>query len=154
MAEVVSGVGADSKRTDNNISSRVSKIQREAKIQNATGGTYGQAGELTALAQGASTNVPGPSAAVAASSMVSNAASSSTGNISSSTPPVDVFAPGTQGIPETDGAPGNTPGRQPSDLAVPVAGPNELSVLARAIFASNPTPIWRRVVEAFDEEGV
>jgi hypothetical protein len=42
MAEIVSGVGADSKRTDNNISERVAKIQREAKIQNATGGTYGQ----------------------------------------------------------------------------------------------------------------
>ena len=34
MAEIVSGMGADSKRTDNNISERVAKIQREAKIQN------------------------------------------------------------------------------------------------------------------------
>ena len=146
MAEVVSGVGADSKRTDKNISSRVSKIQREAKIQNATGGTYGQSGELTALAQGASTNVPSPT-------MGAMPTAAPTVNRNPG-PPVDVFAPGTPGIPETDGAPGNTPGLQPNQLSVPVAGPNELSVLARAIYASNPTPIWRRIVEAFDEEGV
>jgi hypothetical protein len=69
-------------------------------------------------------------------------------------PPIDVFAPGDPNLPETDGAPGLTPGRQPSELNPPVAGPNELSVLARAIYASNPTPMWRRVVEAFDEENV
>lgn len=145
MAEVVSGVGADSKRTDNNISERVSKIQREAKIQNATGGTYGQAGELTSLAQGASTSVPTPSMNTmpAAPVPTSNAGL-----------PIDVFAPGNPNLPATDGAPGLTPGRQPSELNPPVAGPNELSVLARAIYASNPTPVWRRIVEAFDEEGV
>ena len=146
MAEIVSGVGADSKRTDNNISSRVSKIQREAKIQNATGGTYGQAGELTSLAQGASTNIPTP----AMNSMpAANAAARSNPSL-----PIDVFAPGNPNVPETDGAPGLTPGRQPNELNPMVAGPNELSVLARAVYASNPTPMWRRIVEAFDEEGV
>jgi hypothetical protein len=144
MAEIVSGVGADSKRTDNNISSRVSKIQREAKIQNATGGTYGQAGELTALAQGASTNVPLPTQ----TSMPTPAVNRNPG------PPIDVFAQGNPNVPDTDGAPGLTPGRQPSELTPMVQGPNELSVLARAIYASNPTPMWRRIVESFDEEGV
>ena len=144
MAEIVSGMGADSKRTDNNISSRVSKIQREAKIQNATGGTYGQAGELTALAQGAPTNVPTPAmGAMPAPTVVRNPG-----------PPIDVFAPGNPNVPDTDGAPGLTPGRQPSELTPMVQGPNELSVLARAIYASNPTPMWRRIVESFDEEGV
>jgi hypothetical protein len=144
MAEIVSGVGADSKRTDNNISSRVAKIQREAKIQNATDGTYGQAKELTALAQGASTNVPTPAMGAASTPTVNR----------NPGPPIDVFGPGNPNVPETDGAPGLTPGRQPGELNTPIAGPNELSILARAIYASNPTPMWRRVVEAFDEEGV
>lgn len=144
MAEIVSGVGADSKRTDNNISSRVAKIQREAKIQNATGGTYGQAGELTSLAQGASTNVPTPTMGAAPTPAPPR----------NPGPPIDVFGPGDPNLPETDGAPGLTPGRQPNELNTPIAGPNELSVLARAIYATNPTPMWRRVVEAFDEEGV
>lgn len=144
MAEVVSGVGADSKRTDNNISSRVSKIQREAKIQNATGGTYGQAGELTSLAQGASTNVPTPTMSSMPTPTVTR----------NPEPPIDVFGPGNPNVPDTDGAPGLTPGRQPSELTPMVEGPNELSVLARAIYATNPTPMWRRIVESFDEEGV
>jgi len=144
MAEIVSGVGADSKRTDNNISARVAKIQREAKIQNATGGAYGQAGELTSLAQGASTNVPTPTMGAAPTPTVAR----------NPGPPIDVFGPGNPNLPETDGAPGLTPGRQPNELNPPIAGPNELSVLARAIYATNPTPMWRRVVEAFDEEGV
>ena len=144
MAEIVSGVGADSKRTDNNISERVAKIQREAKIQNATAGTYGQASELTSLAQGASTNVPTPTQTSMATPAV----------IRNPGPAIDVFGPGDPNLPETDGAPGLTPGRQPNELNPPIAGPNELSVLARAIYATNPTPMWRRVVEAFDEEGV
>jgi hypothetical protein len=144
MAEVVSGVGADSKRTDNNISARVSKIQREANIQNATGGAYGERSNLTSLAQGASTNVPAPSITPMSTPLPTR----------NPRPAIDVFAPGNPNLPETDGAPGLTPGRQPNELDPPVAGPNELSVLARAIYATNPTPMWRRIVESFDEEGV
>lgn len=144
MAEMVSGVGADSKRTDNNISARVSKIQREAKIQNANDGSYGQRSDLTSLAQGASTNVPSPTQ----TSMPTPTVTRDPG------PPIDVFGPGNPNVPDTDGAPGLTPGRQPSELTPMVQGPNELSVLARATYAVNPTPMWRRIVEAFDEEGV
>ena len=144
VKQVVSGVGPDSKRTDNNISERVSKIQREAKIQNATGGAYQERSNLTSLAQGASTNVPTPAiGAMPAPTVTRNPG-----------PPIDVFAQGNPNLPETDGAPGLTPGRQPSELNPPIAGPNDLSILARATYASNPTPIWRRIVEAFDEEGV
>ena len=53
--EVVSGVGADSKRTDNNVSERVAKVQREAKIQEASGGQYGQRANLASLASGQQT---------------------------------------------------------------------------------------------------
>jgi len=40
--EVVSGTGKDARRTDKNISSRVQKIQRDANMKNATGGSYGE----------------------------------------------------------------------------------------------------------------
>ena len=152
MAEVVSGVGADSKRTDNNISARVSKIQREANIQNATDGAYGERSNLTSLAQGASTDVPAPSMGRITGPTAGAALTARTD--SNNGLPIDVFAPGNPNLAETDGAPGLTAGRQPSELNPPVAGPNELSVLARAIYATNPTPMWRRVVEAFDEENV
>lgn len=145
MAEIVSGVGADSKRTDNNISERVAKIQREAKIQNSVGGAYEERGNLTSLAQGASTEVSAP---------VMNPMPTRPRTDSNNGLPIDVFAPGNRDVPDTDGAPGLTAGRQPSELNPPVAGPNELSVLARAQYAMNPTPVWRRIVEAFDEEGV
>jgi hypothetical protein len=147
MAEMVSGVGANSKRTDNNISARVSKIQREAKIQNANNGSYGERSNLTSLAQGASTNVPAPA-------MGGMPAPAPVRTDSNNGLPIDVFAPGNPNLPATDGAPGLTPGRQPNELTPPVAGPNELSVLARATYAANPTPLWRSIVEAFDEEGV
>ena len=47
----VSGVGKGARRTDLD---RAAKIQRDAKIQNAAGGAYGQRAELQGLAQGAS----------------------------------------------------------------------------------------------------
>lgn len=91
--EVVSGVGANSARTDKNVSERVAKIQREAKVQNSSGGAYGQRAEMTSIAQGAPTTVP--SATMPSPSMVSQI------------PTVNAFAPGSgrEGIPLADGAP-------------------------------------------------
>jgi hypothetical protein len=138
--EVVSGVGANSNRTDQNISSRVSKIQREAKIQNATGGVYAQAKTNKELAQGASTNVPvvNPPRATPVASMRSKS----------------IFEqmnpnPG----PITDGAPGNTDGRQPEELPNPVDAPDNNALIARAIFMLDPTPQNRRNMESFMAEG-
>jgi hypothetical protein len=38
-------------------------------------------------------------------------------------------------------------------LMTPIDAPDQLSVLARAMYMANPTPQLRRIVEAFDEEG-
>ena len=138
--EVVSGVGANSNRTDQNISSRVSKIQREAKIQNATGLSYGQNKINAELAQGASTNVPMPS-----SMSAGPAASVRSGSIFDQMNP----NPG----PITDGAPGNTDGRQPEELPNPVDAPDNNALIARAMFMLDPTPQNRRNMEAFMAEG-
>lgn len=139
--EVVSGVGSDAKRTDNNISERVSKIQREAKVQNMSGGTYGQRADLTSLAQGASTNVPTPSVSMPSPSMVSQL------------PPVDAFAPGSgrEGVPLSDGAPYG-PGRGSDVQPLPVNAPNPDSIFVRAMAAANPeSRQLMMMVEAYNE---
>lgn len=143
VREVVSGVGADAKRTDKNISERVAKIQREAKIQNAPGGTYSQATQLQNLASGASTETP--QAVVGATP----APRTITSNLRMS--PLDQMNenPG----PITDGAPGNTPGRQPEELPGPIDGPDNNAILARAMFMMDPTPMNRRLLESFLQEG-
>ena len=143
VKEVVSGVGADAKRTDKNISERVAKIQREAKIENAPGGTYSQATQLQNLASGASTETP---QAVVGSTPAPRTIASS---IRMSSLDQMNENPG----PITDGAPGNTPGRQPEELPGPIDGPDNNAILARAMFMMDPTPMNRRLLESFLQEG-
>lgn len=140
--EIVSGIGKDAKRTDKNISERVAKVQREAKIQNATGGTYSQATQLQSLASGASTEVP---SAVTAPARVNTVATNVDTSFLNTVNPNPVTM--------TDGAPGNTPGRQPEELPAPVDAPDNNAALARAIYAIDPTPQNRRLVESFQQEG-
>jgi hypothetical protein len=91
VKQVVSGVGANSKRTDQNL---VSRIQRDAKIQNASGGTYGERGELTELAQeGAAATIAPDATAVGMNPMVGGL------------PTTDAFLPGDD-RPTSSGAPG------------------------------------------------
>ena len=147
VREVISGVGPDAKRVDlnnsNKVTERVKKLQREAKIQNATGGTYSQASQLQDIASGASTETP--QTVVGAGPVTRNIASSIRMN------PLDQVNdnPG----PITDGAPGNTPGRQPEELPGPIDGPDNNAILARAMFMMDPTPMNRRLLESFLQEG-
>jgi hypothetical protein len=123
--EKVSGMGANSSRTDNNVSERVAKIQREAKIQNASGGAYNNRQDLTALAGAASTD---------ASSVNMN-----TGTPVSQIPSISAFAPGSgrNGVPLSDGAPGG-PGRGAEAQAPTVEMLNPDSMFIRAMAKANP----------------
>lgn len=139
--EKVSGVGANSSRTDNNVSERVKKIQREAKVQNMSGGAYGQRAEMTSIAGGASTNVPTANVTMQEPSRVS------------SIPEVNAFAPGSgrNGIPLSDGAPGG-PGRGAEAQPLPVNAPNPDSIFVRAMAAANPeSRQLMMMVEAYNE---
>jgi hypothetical protein len=142
--EKVSGVGANSSRTDNNVSERVAKIQREAKMQNATGGSYGQRAEVTSIAQGAPTNVPTPSMP-----------SMPQGNpLVGTVDAVNAFAPGTQGVPLSEGATYG-PGAGQEVLPTPVDAIDQGSVLARAMLMANPNSRQLRLmVEAYNELGI
>jgi hypothetical protein len=123
--EKVSGMGANSSRTDNNVSERVAKIQREAKIQNSTGGAYTNRQDLTSLAGGASTDVP--------------SVNMNTGTPVSQIPSVSAFAPGSgrNGVPLSDGAPGG-PGRGIEAQAPTVEMLNPDSMFIRAMAKANP----------------
>jgi hypothetical protein len=139
--EVVSGVGADAKRTDNNVSSRVAKIQREANVQNASGGAYGNRADLTSIASGASTEVstPMPSGMPA-------------GAVTSAPPTVNAFAPGSGDVnPLSDGS-RLGPGRGTNAQPIPINTPNPDSIFVRALAASNPeSRQLMMMVEAYNE---
>jgi hypothetical protein len=137
MAEIVSGVGADAKRTDQNLSSRLGKINREAKIQNAPGAGYGVNKELSSLSQGAPTTTAPTEAPTPTAPTNANM--------------VDMFAPGTGQF--TDGVDYGTPGAGSEVLNQSITGPDQLGVLARAMYVANPTPQNRRLLEAFIQEG-
>jgi hypothetical protein len=139
--EKVSGVGKDSSRTDKNVSERVKKIQREAKIQNASGGAYTNRADLTSLAGGAPTNVPTPNMAMQEPSRVS------------SIPSVNAFAPGSgsQGTPLSDGAQYG-PGRGIEAQPLPIDAPNPDSIFIRAMAKANPeSRQLMMMVEAYNE---
>lgn len=139
IKEQVSGVGGNSSRTDNNISERVKKIQREAKVQNMSGGTYGQRAELTSIAGGAPTNVP--------------SVNMNTGTPISQIPSVGAFEPGSgrNGVPLSDGAPGGL-GRGEEAQPLPVNAPNPDSIFVRAMAAANPeSRQLMMMVEAYNE---
>ena len=141
--DVVSGVGKSAKRTDLNpsnlVSERVKRLQRDAKVQNAAGGAYGQAAQLQDIASGASTAQP-------------NSIVSSTPAATPTPRPKITEMQGGE-VPITQGAAGNTPGAGPEVLSQPVDSPDNAAILARAMFAVNPTPANRRLLEAFLQEG-
>ena len=142
--ETVSGVGKNATRTDKNLSERVARVQRDANIQNATGGAYGQRAELTQLAQGAPTQSPMPPV------MANGEMTARAGRVF---PSVGAFEPTQR--PNEDVSAGAATGAGPGQeaLMTPVDAPDQTAVYARALYAMFPSPATRRIVDAFEEEG-
>lgn len=137
VEQKVSGMGAKSNRIDRNI---VQRIQRDAKIQKASGGSYGERKTNTELASGALMAGGTTAAPTAEPQEIVRQ------------PSHDIFAPGTSGNSLSHGADGG-PGAGSEALTPQVDAINQGSALARAMFAINPTPQLRRIVEAYNEEG-
>lgn len=135
VKQVVSGVGEGSKRTDQNL---VSRIQRDAKIQNASGGPYKQRAELENLAGG--------------TALLPNNQAMEQYNFAASLPDSNAFAPSMHQDPLSHGGQFG-PGQDASQQLTPVDAIDQGSILARAMFAMNPTPQLRRILEAYNEEG-
>lgn len=141
--EVVSGMGANSSRTDKNLTARVQRVVNDAKIQNAPGGSYSERSNLTSLAEGSTATTTSP--------MV-NMNAPTTG-MSEAIPvrTTGVFEQGTQGAPLSDGAKGG-PGRDDSILQTPVDTVNPDSIFVRALLQANPTSRQlQMMVEAYNE---
>jgi hypothetical protein len=139
--EVVSGMGANSSRTDKNLSARVERVQRDAKIGSASGGTYGARLENESLQSAETTTATG-------SAVSKNAYP----EMSKQLP--NIFSPGNPNVPFTDGAGMNTAGSSPQDLITPnLTSPDPGLVLISAMYAASPSPVLRRMLEAYDEEG-
>lgn len=139
MIEQVSGVGAGAKRIDKNLSQRTQKIQREAKLQNAAGGTYSERSETGEITKGIKT---------------AQTASAVSADITPKYNVQNAFAPGNPSTPLTDGSGGNTPGRGEDALDMTMDAPDAGSLLVRAMYLAYPTPEIRRLVEAYNEEGL
>ena len=141
--EKVSGMGANASRTDKNLSERVARVQRDAKVQNMSGGAYGQRAEMESIASGAPTNVPTPQVTMPEGN-----------TLAGSVDAVNAFAPGTQGVPLSEGATYG-PGAGQEVLPTPVDAIDQGSVLARAMLMANPNSRQLRLmVEAYNELGV
>lgn len=143
--EKVSGVGANASRTDKNLSERVARVQRDAKMQNAGNGSYGSRAELTSIASGASTNVPTPN-------MPAPQVGQGPSPVSQ-VPTVNAFAPGSgrDGVPLSDGH-DYGPGRGSEAQPLPVNAPNPDSMFIRAMAAANPeSRQLMMMVEAYNE---
>jgi hypothetical protein len=132
----ISGVGKNAKRTDRGM---VQRIQRDAKIQNASGGAYRERGELESLASAIDTGTTG--SAVSAQS-------------TPAAPPVqsiNAFATGREGMPLSHGAKGG-PGGDDSLQQTPVDSINPDSMFIRALAAANPdSQQLLMMVEAYNE---
>lgn len=131
--EEVSGVGKGAKRTD---LGNVAKIQRSAKVQNATGGAYGERAELRSLASQQSTGVTG--SAVSANPMPQIKVQ-------------DVFTPRVGGR-ITDGAAMNTAGLPPSETTDGLTSPDAGHALAAAMFTMYPNPYTKMLLESYSDE--
>ena len=140
MAEVVSGVGANSSRTDKNLSARVQRVVNDAKIQNSTGGAYNERANLTSLAQGAPMAQAMPVVTAPTGEMTPRGVQTT-----------GAFAPGNPDLPLSHGADGG-PGADSSILQTPVDAPDQSSILARALLQANPTSrSLLMMVESYNE---
>jgi hypothetical protein len=141
IKETVSGVGANASRTDKNLSERVARVQRDAKMQNASGGPYSSRADLESIAGGASTDVPTPNITISQPSQIS------------SIPTENAFAPGSgrNGVPLSDGARYGG-GRDDSAQPPTVNAPNPDSIFVRAMAKANPgSRQLLMMVEAYNE---
>jgi hypothetical protein len=140
MQQKVSGVGANSSRTDRNVVERTQRAQRGAKIENASGGTYGSRMNNKQLAQGSAT-APTASSVTGQQEYVNPIKAIPATAYSNTQVPLSQSAPG---------GPGDNTG-----MAEPVDAIDPGSVMARALLAANPNSSQLiALVEAYNELGI
>jgi len=140
IQQKVSGMGKNSSRTDRNLVEGTQRVQRDAKIQNASGGSYNARRTNEELAQG---------------SVTAPTASSVTGQQEYINPikAIPATAYSATQVPLSQSAPGG-PGEN-TGMAEPVDAIDPGSVMARALLAANPNSSQLiAIVEAYNELGI
>ena len=136
----VSGVGKNSSRSDRNLVERTQRVQRDAKIQNASGGTYSARTNNEQLAQG-TINTPTASSVTGQNQYVNPIKAIPATAYSNTDVPLSQSAPG---------GPGDNTG-----MAEPVDAIDPGSITARALLMANPNSAQlRALVEAYNELGM
>ena len=143
IQQVVSGVGEGAKRVDKNNVERVQRIQKNAEIQQASGGAYGDRLRNESLVEQAPTDVPTPAMGMPAGQPSARMPM----------PSSDIFAPTSHNNPLSDGVDGG-PGAGSNVQQTPIDNVNQDAVFARAMLAANPgSRQLFMMVEAFNEMG-
>lgn len=140
IQQKVSGVGKNSSRTDQNVVERTQRAQRGARIENASGGTYGARTNNEQLAQG-TINTPTASSVTGQQEYVNPIKAIPATAYSNTQVPLSQSAPG---------GPGDNTG-----MAEPVDAIDPGSITARALLMANPNSAQlRALVEAYNELGM
>ena len=139
----VSGVGAGSKRVDKNNVERVQRIQRNAQIQQASGGAYGD--RMRNESDVANAAISPTASAVSSNITMPPPPAPPSTNIFDANDPNDIF---------TNGAGGNTAGTNSDVLNARFNTHDAGYVLLAAMYQMNPTPELARLLEAYNEEGI
>jgi hypothetical protein len=140
IQQKVSGMGKNSSRTDRNLVERTQRVQRDAKIQNASGGSYNDRRTNEELAQGSAT-APTASSVTGQEAYVNPIKAIPATAYSNTQVPLSQSAPG---------GPGDNMG-----MAEPVDAIDPGSVMARALLAANPNSSQLiALVEAYNELGI
>ncbi len=135
VKEVVSGMAAKAKRTD---LGNVAKIQRSARIENATGGSYNERNSLREIAGAAKTATTG------------SAVTANQGPTMPKVEAVDAFAPAQDLL--TNGAGFNTLGTPPNTIVPAITSDDSARALAAAMFIASPNPYTQALLDSFNDE--
>lgn len=138
-----------SNRTDKGLVERVQKVQRDAKLNRASGGEYNVRNTLNSLTT--NTGMPTTGSAVSKDVVVPPPVPTA----SSAIPQVNAFERGTagEGKPYSEGSPWGD-GATSTNIPM-IDAPDMGSALARALLAQNPTnPQLVAIVQAYNEAGM
>ena len=140
--------GKASNRTDKGLVQRVQKVQRDAKLNRASGGEYNARNTANSLM--VNSNMPTTGSAVSQQVQVPQVQTP----VPSGVQAIGAFEPGNaSNVPFSEGSPYG-PGANSSNYPM-VQAPDNGSALARALLAQNPTnPQLAAIVNAFNEAGM
>lgn len=146
--------GGMTNRTDKGLVQRVQKVQRDAKLNRAAGGTYNERNTVNSLMVGNKMATTGSAVSQDVVTPGVNLGGTPAGAVAPSITPIGAFERGSAAdVPYSEGSPWG-PGATTSNIPA-VQAPDTGSALARALLLQNPTnPQLVAIVQAYNEAGL